>query len=152
METLERILAEQPFFKGMEIRHLQLVAERASNVRFNAGQYIFREGEESTQFYLITHGKVALELFAAGRGAITIQTLGEGELLGWSWLIPPHKKQFAARAVELTRAIAFDAHHVRLQCESDHDLGYELLKRFTSIMGQRLQATRLQLLDVYGNR
>ncbi len=150
METIERILAEDPLFKGMEGRHLQLLAESAANVRFDAGQYIFREGEASNHFYLIRHGKVALELHAAGRGVLTIQTLEAGELLGWSWLVSPYKKQFGARAVELTRAIAFDANSVRAGCEQNHEFGYELLKRFTQVIGGRLQATRLQLLDVYG--
>jgi hypothetical protein len=77
--------------------------------------------------------------------------LGEGEILGWSWLIPPYNWHFDARAVELTRAIALDGKCLRNKCEQDHDLGYELLKRFAHIMEQRLQATRLQLLDVYGN-
>ena len=150
MGRLESILAGYPFFKWMETHHLQLIAEDASNVRFDAGQYIFHEGDEANQFYLITHGKVALELFAAERGPITIETVGEGDLLGWSWLAPPYKKQFAARAVELTRAIAFDGNSIRTKCEQNHELGYELLKRFTQLIGQRLQATRLQLLDIYG--
>ncbi|HXF06185.1 MAG TPA: cyclic nucleotide-binding domain-containing protein [Blastocatellia bacterium] len=150
METLERILAEHPFFAGLDARHIQLIVGCAANVRFDAGQFIFREGEEANEFYVIRHGKVALEIFVPGRGPVTIQTLGEGEILGWSWLIPPYHWHFNARAVELTRAIALDGRCLRVKCEDDHDLGYELLKRFAHIVEQRLQATRLQLLDVYG--
>lgn len=150
METLERILAEHPFFAGLDARHIQLIVGCATNVRFDAGQFIFREGEEANEFYVIRHGKVALEIFVPGRGPVTIQTLGEGEILGWSWLIPPYHWHFNARAVELTRAIALDGKCLRAKCEDDHDLGYELLKRFAHIVEQRLQATRLQLLDVYG--
>jgi CRP-like cAMP-binding protein len=151
METLEPILAEHPFLKDLDRRHLELIVGCASNVRFDPGQYIFREGEEANQFYVLRHGKVALEIVAPERGPIIVETLGEGEILGWSWLVPPYNWHFDARALELSRAIALDGKCLRTKCEEDHDLGYELLKRFAHIMEQRLQATRLQLLDVYGN-
>lgn len=150
MQTLEPILAEHPFFKDLEPCHLQLIAGCASNVRFNAGQFIFHEGDEANQFYLICHGRVALEISALERGSIVIQTIGEGEVLGWSWIFPPYRWHFDARAVELTRAIALDGECLRTKCEEDHNLGYECLKRFADIIMQRLQATRLQLLDLYG--
>jgi CRP/FNR family cyclic AMP-dependent transcriptional regulator len=150
MESLEPILAEHPFFKGLKQRYLQLIVGCASNVRFNAGEFIFREGEEANLFYLIRHGNVALEIAAPERDPMTIQTVGEGDILGWSWLIPPYHWLFDARAIELTRALALDGKCLRTKCEEDHDLGYELLKRFAHIMDLRLQATRLQLLDVYG--
>ena len=150
MRTLEPYLAEHPFLKGLEPQHLKIIVGCASNVRFDAGQYILREGEEANNFYIIRHGIVAVELFAAERGTITIQTIGEGEILGWSWLIPPYHWRFDAKAVELTRAIALDGRCLRTKCEKDHDLGYELLKRFAHVITQRLEATRLQLLDVYG--
>lgn len=149
METLERILAEHPFFQGLERPYLQLLAECASRVRFAAGEVIFREGEPSNLFYLVRRGKVAVETFSPNRGPITIQTLGEGQVLGWSWLIEPYRRRFDARAVELTRAIALDGECLRGRCEEDHHFGYELMKRVAHLMDQRLQATRLQLLDVY---
>ncbi|MHB1687834.1 MAG: cyclic nucleotide-binding domain-containing protein [Ignavibacteriaceae bacterium] len=150
MENLEKILAEHPFLQGLESHYLDLIVGCASNVRFDAGQFIFHEGEEANQFYVIRHGKVALEIFSPERGAIEIDTLEEGDVLGWSWLIPPYHWRFDARAVELTRAIALDGKCLRNKCEEDHDLGYQLLKRFAHIIEQRLQSTRLQLLDVYG--
>lgn len=150
MENLEKILAEHPFLQGLESHYLDLIVGCASNVKFDAGQFIFHEGEEANQFYVIRHGKVALEIFSPERGAIEIDTLEEGDVLGWSWLIPPYHWRFDARAVELTRAIALDGKCLRNKCEEDHDLGYQLLKRFAHIIEQRLQSTRLQLLDVYG--
>ena len=150
MQTLEPILAEHPFFKNLDRRYLELIVGCASNVRFNAGEFIFREGEEADRFYIIRHGKIALEVFAPDRGPLTIQTIGEGDVLGWSWLFPPYRWHFDARALELTRAIALDGKCLREKCEEDHDLGYELVKRFAQIIMERLQATRLQLLDVYG--
>jgi CRP-like cAMP-binding protein len=150
MQTLEPLLAAHPFFKDLQPRHLQLLVGCASNVRFTAGQFIFREGEEAHHFYLIRHGNVTLEIFVPGRGPLTIQTLGENDVLGWSWLFPPYRWMFDARALTLTRAIALDGQCLRGKCEDDHDLGYELVKRFAQVMMERLQATRLQLLDVYG--
>jgi len=149
MENLERIIAEHPFFSGMATEHLRLLAGCASNTRFDAGHFILREGEEANEFYLIRHGKVALEVYTPDRGAVTIQTLGPGEILGWSWLVPPYRWKFDARAVELTRALALDGKCLREKSESDCQLGYELLKRFSQVMVDHLQAARLQLLNVY---
>ena len=150
METLEPILAQHPFLKDLEPRHLQTIVGCAVNARFNAEQFIFREGQEAKQFYFIRRGKIALEIFVPGRGSVTIQTLGEGEVLGWSWLFPPYQWHFDARALELTRTIALDGECLRGKCEADHSLGYELVNRFAQVLMERLHATRLQLLDVYG--
>ena len=150
METMRMPVAEHPFFKGFESQHLDLLAGCASSARFEAGQYIFREGDFSNAFYAIQRGKVALEVFVPGKGSITIQTLSDGDVLGWSWLVPPHKKQFDAQAIEPTQVLKLDAECLRAKCEEYPKLGYELLRRVVQILGQRLQATRLQLLDVYG--
>jgi CRP-like cAMP-binding protein len=150
MEGLERIIKEHPFFAGMQDAFLELVCGCAKNARFAAGQYLFHEGEPADWFYLIRQGRVALQLTAPGRGAVTFQTVEEGELAGVSWLIPPYRWTYDVRAVEDTRAIAINALCLRQKCEADHDLGYEMRKRFMPILIQRLQATRLQILDVYG--
>ena len=152
METLEPILAKRPFLKGLEPRHLKILVGCASNVRFNAGQFLFHEGEEANQFYMIREGKVAVQIQGAERGPITVQTIREGEILGWSWLIPPYRWRFDAKAADLTRAIALDGKCLRTKSEEDHDLGYELLKRFAGIIVERLESARLQLLDVYKAR
>jgi CRP/FNR family cyclic AMP-dependent transcriptional regulator len=149
-ESLERILGEHPFFGGMEEPYLQLFVDCASNVRFNAGDVIFREGGEADTFYLIRHGRVALETSAPQVGSVIIRTMGEGEVLGFSWMVAPYRWRFDARAMEPVRAIALDGRCLRGRSEEDHDLGYELMKRCAQVMEQRLQATRLQLLDVYG--
>jgi CRP/FNR family transcriptional regulator, cyclic AMP receptor protein len=149
-ETLESILAEHPFAKDLDQRYLTLLVGCAMNMRFEAGEFLFREGEEAKHFYLIRQGVVAVEVHAGSSGQINIATIGEGEVLGWSWLFAPYRWKFDARAVESTRAIALDGKCLRVKCEADHDLGYELLKRFAYMVEQRLDATRLQLLDVYG--
>ena len=151
MQTLEPILAEHPFFKGLKPEYLQLVTGCASNVRFDTGTYIFREGEEASQFYLIRQGKVALEIFAAQYGPITIETIEAGEVLGWSWIFPPYRWHFSGRVFEPTRAIALDGKCLRTKAEADHDLGYELMRRVAQIMMERLNATRIRLLDIYSD-
>jgi len=149
METLEPILTAHPFFKDLEKKYITLVTGCASNVRFDEGKFIFREGEEAHQFYLIRQGKVSVEIFTPNRGHITIETLDEGNILGWSWLIPPYQWHFDARVLEPTRAIALDGKCLRKKCDEDHDFGYEFLKRFAHIMEQRLASSRIQLLDLY---
>jgi CRP/FNR family cyclic AMP-dependent transcriptional regulator len=149
METLGPIISEHPFLKGLDPKHLQLITGCASNVRFDAGQIICREGEEADQFYIIRQGKVALQIYTPTHGSIIIDTLTDGEVIGWSWLIPPHQWRFDAVATELTRAIALDGKCLRTKCEADHELGYELLKRFASMVDERLEVTRIRLIDVY---
>jgi CRP-like cAMP-binding protein len=152
VETLERIIADHPFFAGLDHGFTLLMVSCASNVRFKAGEYIFREGDPADTFYLIREGKVAVEVFAPQHEPIIVSTLGVGEILGWSWLLPPFQWKLNARAVEGTRAIALDGKCLRAKCEENHDLGYEVVKRFARIIEQRLEATRMQLLDVFAVR
>jgi CRP/FNR family transcriptional regulator, cyclic AMP receptor protein len=151
VRTLEGVLAGHPFFSRMDPRYVELAVGCASNVRFNAGELIFRQGHEAEHFYLIRAGKIALEMPVPGRGSVTIQTLGAGEILGWSWLVPPYKWRFDGRAAETTRAIVFDGNCLRKKCEEDHELGYELQKRVIAILGEHLDATRFRLLDIYSD-
>ncbi|MEN3039154.1 MAG: cyclic nucleotide-binding domain-containing protein [Candidatus Kryptonium sp.] len=150
IQTLERILSEHPFFKDLKEEYLELIVGCARNVFYKPGDFIFREGEEAHEFYIIRDGRVSLEISVPGKNPVVIQTLEDGEVLGWSWIVPPYYWHFDARVVEPTRVIALDGRCLRNKCEEDHSLGYELLKRFVSIVEQRLQATRIQLLDLYG--
>jgi CRP-like cAMP-binding protein len=147
---LESIVAELPIFRGLEPGYIELVSGCASNVRFEQGETIFREGEKADKFYAIRHGNVAIDVFVPQRGPSTIQTVGEGDVLSWSWLFPPYENQFDARCLSLVRALAFDGACLRGKCEEDPRLGYEFMRRFAQIIVERLRATRLQLLDVYG--
>lgn len=149
MQTLEALLASQPFFQGFTPNYLPLMAHCAQTVRYEAGEYIFREGEPAAHFYLIRQGLVALETVAARHQPVTIETIETEEVLGWSWLFPPYRWHFSARVVESVRAISLDGVCLRAKCEEDHELGYQLTKRVAQIMLERLQATRLQLLDIY---
>ena len=149
METLEKVIEEHPFFVGLAPQYIELAVGCASNVRFEADEFICREGMPAAHFYLIRQGRVQIRTFVPKSGSITIQTLEQGDVLGFSWLIPPHEYRFDAQAIEFTRAIALDGVCLRKKCESDHDFGYELLKRFSTVVARRLEAARLQLLDVY---
>lgn len=150
MKDLEDILKEHPFLADAKPEFIRLIAGCARNHVFQAGDYLFREGGAADIFFLVRHGKVVLEMVAPGKAPITFETLGEGEFVGASWLLPPYRWNFDARALELTRAIGIDAACLRGKCEQDHDLGYEMMKRFLPVLVRRLQATRLQILDVYG--
>ena len=150
IETLEPILAEHPFLKDLSQEYLALLVGCAANARFEAGAYIFRENEEANNFYLLRQGRVAIQIPAGVRGPVTIQTLGQGDVLGWSWLIHPYRWRFDAQALSPTRAVALDGKCLRGKCEDNHDLGYELLKRFSALVAGQLEATRRRLLDVYG--
>ena len=150
MKTLDTLIAESHVFAGLDQAYLELIVGCAHNTGFEPGQYLFREGDRADTFYLVRHGRVALETVVAGRGALTVETVDAGDVVGWSWLFRPFRWHFDARALDIVRAIAFDGACLRGKCEEDHTLGYELLNRFSPVMLERLQATQLQLIDVYG--
>lgn len=143
--SLERMLADHPFLKDLKPEHLQFMIECASEVYFNAGDPILYEGKEADRLYLILQGTVALGTFIPGRGLVTIETLDDGKVLGWSWLIPPHHWHFNAVAIMPVRAVAFDGKRLREKCETEPDFGYELLKRLAFVVGERLRMTRRRL-------
>lgn len=151
MHPFEPTLAAHPFFEGLDSAYLRLICDCAKEACFAAGEVIFHQGDEADRFYLVEEGKAALQVFTPERGVVTIQTIGGGEVLGASWLFPPYLWTYEAVATEATRTLAFNAICLRGACEEDHDLGYELMKRFARILVQRLTAARLQLLDVYAN-
>jgi len=147
--TLEPILKKHPFFAGLSDDYLELITGCAENVRFNAGDTITREGLPADQFFLIREGRVSVGLPATRGGTIAVETIDEGEVVGWSWLLPPHVWQFDINAITPVRALAMDGRCLRDKCEEDPRLGYDLMKRFSRVMVERLSATRLQLVDLY---
>jgi len=150
MRGLERIVLEHPFFAGLGPEFGVAISGCARNLRFAAGDYLFREGEPANKFYLLRQGSVAVELHSPGQQPLIVATFREGDILDGSWLVPPYLWTFDARASELVRVLGVDARCLRDKCEADHDLGYELMKRFAGVMGERLRVTRLQVADVYG--
>ena len=151
MQSIAELLEQHPFFQGLAAEDVAFIAGCGQNVVFQEDEYIFREGGPADHFYVLRHGRVALETFVPERGPLIIETIAEGDVLGWSWLFPPYRWSSDARAVEVTRAVALDGVCLRQKCENDPRLGYALMQRFTRIMMDRLRATRLLLLDIYGN-
>lgn len=148
LENLTNTLREHPFLEGFHPEHIEKLAAMASEVRFGKGELIFREGDESSFFYLLLSGTVALETNTPGR-ILRIVTLGHGEELGWSSVTPSHSKQFQARSLEETQALAFDGVRLLHACEGDCRFGYALMRAMLRVVAHRLQSTRLQLLDMY---
>ena len=149
MRGLETIIRDHPLFKDLRDATIKYIAECGTNVVFEAGTVIAREGEEANAFYLIRDGKVAIQVSTPNQGPVTLQTVGANDIIGWSWLFPPYLWCYDIKAIKKTRVIALDGRCLRNKCEKDHDLGYRLMKRFSQLIAHRLQATRMQVLDVY---
>jgi CRP/FNR family cyclic AMP-dependent transcriptional regulator len=138
-------------FEGLDAAQAAQLAGCAQTAGWEQGEMLFREGDPADVFYIVRRGRVALELFVPSRGALTVETIEAGEVVGWSWLFAPYRWHFDGRAVTPVRAIVVDGACLRGKCEDDPALGYELMRRFSRVMLERLQATRLRLADLYGN-
>lgn len=150
-EQLESVIGAAHAFAGLDTEQLRLVAGCAEREQAPAGTMLISEGLPAERFCLIENGVVSLEVTSSTRGRLVLSTLGDGDVLGWSWLFAPYRWRFDGRVVEPTAVIAFDGVRLRRECDSDHELGYRLVSNFAQIALGRLQDTRLQLLDVYGN-
>ncbi len=142
-------IAAHPFFAALTDTQLAALAQDGIAVTVMAGERLFREGGIADRFWLIEQGSIALDMRVPGRGDQIVETLGAGTVLGWSWLHPPYRWHFGAVARLATTAIAFDASSVRRRCDADPAFGYAALRSFTPVITERLQATRLRLLDLY---
>lgn len=149
MKTMQDMLGAHNFFEGLSADYIALIAGCGTQVHVKKDEYVFREGERADAFYVIRHGQVAMELFIPARGPLLIETEGENEVIDFSWLIPPYKWFFAARAVEPVTAIKLDGKCLREKCDKDPVLGYEMMKRFAGRAVERLHAESLRLIDIY---
>lgn len=148
MPVLEPFLAEHPLFKGLEPRYQQMLIECASNLSLGAGQYLFHEGGPAERIYLIRNGKIAIRYSTPNHNKpITVQVLSEGDMLGWSWIVPPYRWHFDAVAIERAQVMAIDAHNLKRRCDEDNTLGYRLMSRVAEVLAVRLQAIRVQLSE-----
>ena len=151
MQTIDALIRDAPVFTGLAQEQLELLAGCGSNVAFEQDAVLFREGEPADTFYLVRHGSIALESYVPARRPMTIETLEDGEVVGWSWLFPPYRWHFDARALTDVRATAFDGACLREKCAADPVLGRALMTRFAQVIVERLHWTRLRLLDIYGD-
>jgi CRP/FNR family cyclic AMP-dependent transcriptional regulator len=149
VQTIAQYLPEHPFFAGLDPAALDLAAGCAVNVHFRPGAFLFHEGEPAATFYVLRHGRVSLQMRTPTTDVV-LDTAHDGDVVGWSWLIPPYRWSFDARATEETTAIAFDGACLRGKCETDAALGYALLQRVVQVMSARLHSARVRLLDLYG--
>jgi len=151
IEDLEPVLLAHPFFDGLPRDLVSFLTSCARNVRFDAGETIFRQGDPADHFYLLRAGRVALETHDPARGPLVVHTLEAGEVLGWSWLFAPYRCYWTARAVERSRALAMDAQCLRSKFEAKPELGYAMMLRVGRVLSDRLHSARLQMLDVFHN-
>lgn len=152
MKGLGQVISEHSFFADLAQKDRELVAGCAQMAAFKAGEFLFRNGTDAENFFLLRHGRIALELQAPGKDPYRFETLGAGEVVGWSWLIPPYKWQFDGRAIEDTSVVKFDGKCLRGKCDADPRLGHDIMKKFVKVLAQRFSDTRLQLIDVYGKQ
>ncbi len=150
MKNLKVIIGQHPFFRDIDPVYIKLLSGCAKKVRFPKGAFIFEEGGKADTFYCLRSGQVALEIHAPPSGSIQIDNRKAGEVFGWSWIVAPFRWYCDIRVIEEVRALALDAAYLRDKCEEDTRFGYEMYKRLVPLMHQSLQATRLQLIDVYG--
>jgi CRP-like cAMP-binding protein len=150
MRDLAQLLAEHPFFAGLDRDALDLLVACAQNAHVREGDMLYRDGEPADRFYVVRRGRVALELAAPGREPLVVETVDAGEVVGWSWLVPPYRWTGDGRAVEDCSLVVLDGACLRGKCDADPRLGYQLLTRVAHVMLERLQATRVRLLDLYG--
>jgi len=149
IRSVEELVAEHPLLSGLPVDAAPLVAGCARLERFEPGQLLLREGEEADTFYLVRQGTVRIEVHTPGRSPLVIETVGPGKVVGWSWLLPPLRWGFDARAAGPVAAIAVDTACLRAKAETDPAFGYALLQRLSTLLLERLQATRIRLLDLY---
>lgn len=144
---LELYLSTHAFFAGLSPEFIGFLARCAREQPLQPGEVLFRQGERAHYFYLIQHGSIAIEIPAITGPTLQVQSLGAGQILGWSWLIPPYRWNFQSRAETSTTLLAFDGDAVRDRCEAEADFGYPLLKRFAALMAERLEVARQRLMD-----
>lgn len=150
-DTISQLIGRHPLLEGLPAADLEQVAGCSHNVVADEGRILFVEGEPATCLYLIRRGQVSLEIHSPGRGPVVIETMGPSSVVGWSWLFRPYRWSFTGRVTSPLAAVAVDGGCLRAKAEADHDLGFILMRRFAGLMLERLQATRIRLLDLYGD-
>ncbi|MER6573266.1 cyclic nucleotide-binding domain-containing protein [Streptomyces sp. NPDC001093] len=134
---------------ALEPLHREQLMRLAHDISFEAGTRLFEEGRHADRFWIVRTGTVALDLHVPGRRPAVIETLGHGELVGWSWHFPPYLWHLGAEAISPVRAWEFDAGAVRAKCAEDPELGRAIAVWLGRVVAQRLHASRVRLLDLY---
>jgi CRP/FNR family transcriptional regulator, cyclic AMP receptor protein len=148
--TVAESVAAHPLFAGLSAEEAAKVAACARNEVYGPGRLLLAEGDDADTLYLIDTGTVSIEIHAPHRGPIPVETVGPGGTVGWSWLFPPFRWQFDARAVDTVGVVAIDGSCLRAMADADDAFGHQLVVRVAAVLLERLQATRIRLLDLYG--
>ena len=138
--------ANHTFLKELHDRHLMKLAQGASPFSKKQGEYLTRAGSKSAGLFLIQSGKVEIDIQRSETEHLVLQTLGPGEIVGWSWSVPPYQSHFDTRVIEDVSGILLEGNWLRSQCDVDHELGYFLLRQTIAVLSSRAIATRTQLL------
>jgi len=149
MGILQEVIQEHPFFRDVETLYIEHLASTAEALTFKAGEYVVRDGETADRVFLVTRGKVDLGLACSGRSNVSIQALGPGDVIGWSWIVPPHQWRLDAMAVEDADVVSLDATYLRSQCKKDRNLGYTILSHVNEVVAQRLSGARDRIIEIY---
>jgi CRP-like cAMP-binding protein len=147
MQSIEEYLSAHAFFSGLDGSFMKFLTSSVKEVQIREGHVLFQQGKPANKFYLVRNGKISVQVPALMGPVLELQTLGEGQILGWSWLIPPYRWNFHARALEDSEVLEFDGSAILARCEEDPKFGYELFKRFAALMSERLDAARQKMMD-----
>lgn len=147
MSSIENYLSSHEFFSGLDDNYIKFLAGSAAEKKIKSGDTLFKQGERAERFYLLRSGQISIQVPALMGPTLEIQTLGNDQILGWSWLIAPYRWSFLARAVADSEVLEFDGKAILAHCESDPKFGYELFKRFAALMSERLDAARQKMMD-----
>ncbi len=147
MQSIDKYLSAHSFFAGLEDGFMKFLSNSAKELRIKEGDVLFQQGKPADKFYLLRSGQVSVQVPALVGPTLELQVLGEDQMLGWSWLIPPYRWNFQARALEDTELLEFDGSAILERCEEDPKFGYELFKRFAALMSERLDSARQKIMD-----
>ena len=146
-QSVADFLSRHPFFTGLDDQYIEFLTDSAVETQIGEGGILFRQGTPADKFYLLKSGKVSVQVPALVGPVLEIQRIGENQILGWSWLIPPYRWNFQARVEEDASLLEFDGRAVLARCEEDPRFGFEMLKRFAALMSERLEAARQKMMD-----
>lgn len=151
IKSIRQILEDHPAFEHFDDEALDLVAGCGTNQTYDAGQMLFREGDDARKVFILRRGDVAIEISAPQKDPLVVETRHPGDIVDWSWLVPPYRAMSDARAITDVGAISLDADCILGKCDAHPGLGYQMFKQWLPHLASRVRAQRLQLLDLYGS-
>ena len=147
--SIRQLIAGNKFFSGLEDTAIDFLAANASPRQLTEGQMLFHQGEPADHFYLMRAGHLSLEIPAIEGPVLELQDIGPGQIVGWSWLIPPGQWQFQARARTAIDCLQFDGKAILAHCEAEPAFGFEIARRFSGLMSERLHFARQKMMQAW---